>query len=836
MSTYRCVISSVELNFNMFNKILIAVSCVFIASFVSADNSSGSSFGGGSISASPSLFSGSSGSSVGSNSSSIVVPSISGGSSLGSSSVNLNSIYAKSGNDNKSISSALSSGELSGNVDSAAALNNSKAGINHITAFQNDIFIRTGQMLPIYGRELFVAPNSFSPNQNLPVPENYVIGPGDSISMQTWGSVDSNLSLIVGSDGTIFIPKVGTVNVTGVRASQLDAFLTKKVGRIYKQFSLASTVGNVSSIQITVSGFAQKAGNYNLSSLSTFANAILAVGGPSASGSLRDIELRRSGQLFSTFDLYDLLLGGVGQNSIRLQAGDVIYFRPVGAQVAIYEGVKVPGIYEAKPTDKVIDVVNFAGGYSYNNRGTNVILEKISENKAINVFNYKLAAGVENLVTDGEVIHFFTTNNEYSKSIVLIGNVANPTRTNFHEGMTVRDVIPDKNMLLSKSYWNSYNFNAYGRDSLLTGMGQEKSTFQSGKISATSSASGYNSSSQQSLTQPSVFGGQQNLFIAGPVQVPEADINWNYALIVRTDPETFQSKLIPFNLKLALHGDLQNNLQLQAGDIINILSSKDVRSPARAGVLYVFVDGEVNKPGVYELSPNATLKDLLRVAGGTTDDAYLFGMELNRSSVKQRQIQTLSQMLDQLQQTLLAQASDAVLTNSSSQGSQTQQVILQQQQAFIDKMRKIQPTGRVVLNLKSSNLKESDLPKIVLENGDTVYLPPTPSVIDVVGQVYNPATFEYDKHSTVEDYIRIAGTENRFADINQEYILRADGTLFSKQQAGWFGGFGSQTLRPGDAIIVPQQIQFGGLVQNLLNWTQILSNFGTAAAAITIFK
>lgn len=821
-------------------KFVLLLLTTFLIGSVCADDSGGS-FGGagsglGGDMSSASLFGGNNSNSGGATSSTnanVMVPAIVGASGLGASVNGGNITLNALGADAKSINPQTNLN--SSTVDSAAALNNSRSGVNQISAFQNSVIIRTGKFLPVYGANLFTTPTSFSPNQNAPVPNNYVIAPGDVITMQTWGAVNSSLSLNVNSDGTIFIPKVGTINIAGVKSSNLSTFLSRKIGKIYRNFSLSSNVGKISTIQVTVAGFANQPGTYTLSSLSTLENAVFAVGGPASAGSMRNIELRRNGVTIAHFDLYAALLRGQA-NDIHMVAGDVIYFTPLENQVAIYDGIKVPGIYEMRHDETVQDAVDFAGGYSYDNRGESVVVEQISANKQINVFNYSLQTGLRQPVTDGEVIHFFTTNNEYDKSIVLIGNVANPTRVAYRPGITIHDVIQNKQMLLTKSYWNSYNFNTYGRDSILTSMGQEKSTFQSGHASDVSNSSGYNTLSQQNGTQQNVFGGQQNLFIAGPVQVPEADINWNYALIVRTNPQNYQAQLIPFNLKLALDGDPKNNLKLQPGDIINVLSSKDVRSPARSGVMYVFIDGEVNRPGVYELPPKATLLDLMSIAGGSTSDAYLYGLELNRASVKQRQMRTLNQMLDQLQQTLLAQSSNAALSTATAQGAQTQQLVMQQQQAFLDKMRQIKPSGRVVLNFTSSNLVESDLPKIALENGDTVYVPTTPTVVDVVGQVYNPATFEYNKHYTVGKYINLAGTENQFADSSQEYVLRADGTLYSKQQAGWFGSFANQTLNPGDAIIVPQQIQFGGAVQNLLNWTQILANFGTTAAAITVFK
>ena len=810
-------------------KACLLISIIFSISSTFAENYGNNSLFGANNTAT--------GSSTSSSSNNAMVPPIVGASGLGANTSNSSVTLSIPGSDNRASKLSTSSQQSadSQNADGISPSGKSQTQAKQISEFQNNVMIRTGKLLPIYGSDLFTTPTSFSPNQNAPVPNNYTIAPGDVITMQTWGAVDSSLSLNVNSDGTIFIPKVGTVNVAGVKSSNLDDFLSNKVGKFYRNFSLSSSVGKISSIQVTVAGFANQPGTYNLSSLSTLENAIFAVGGPSNAGSMRNIELRRNGKTVTHFDLYSTLLHGKSSN-VRIVAGDVIYFTPLENQAAIYEGVKVPGIYEMRSNEVVKDLVDFAGGYSYDNRGESIIIEQVGVNKQINVLNYSLQNGLHQQISNGAIIHFFTTHNEYDKSIVLIGNVANPTRVAYHSGIKVHDVIQNKEMLLTKSYWNSYNFNTYGRDSILTSMGQEKSTFQSERSDDSSNSNSGNTPTQQNSTPQNTFSRQQNLVVAGPIQIPEADINWNYALIVRTNPQNYKVKLIPFNLKLALEGDPKNNIQLQADDIINVLSSKDVRSPVSADLMYVFIDGEVITPGVYQLPPKSTLLDLIKAAGGSTTDSYLYGLELSRTSVKQRQMRTLNQMLDQLQQTLLAQSSNAALSTATAQGAQTQQVVMQQQQAFLDKMRQVKPNGRVVLNFTSSNLTESDLPKITLENGDTVYIPATPTVIDVVGQVYNPATFQYNKHYTVGKYIDLAGTENQFADSSQEYVLRADGTLYSKQQAGWFGSFASQTLNPGDSIIVPQQIQFGGAMQNLLNWTQILSNFGTAAAAITVFK
>lgn len=712
-----------------------------------------------------------------------------------------------------------------------------------ISEFQRSVFIRTGMQLKQYGSDLFTTPGTFAPVQNIPVPSNYVLGPGDKVQVQTWGAVSGNLEKNVAPDGTIFIPKVGAVNVTGVNAGNLDSYLKNQVGKSYRNFSLSSNVSKIRTIQVTVAGFAEQPGTYALSSLSTLTNAVFAVGGPSNSGSLRHILLKRNGRVVADFDMYSVLLDGNNHHDVHLLPGDIIYFPPVGKQVAIYNGVKVPAIYEAKNTDTVKDITNYAGGYSLDNKENTITIENINANKALSVNSYPLEQVNNQLVSDGEIIHFNKMTNQYEKAIVLIGAVASPTRSGYKPGMRVKDVIPDKNALLTSSYWDSYAFNSYGKANYNNGNNLQSfvesndvSSVKSGGIDKSKQDGGSTVSADNPDSQLNQFGSKANLVVAGPVSIPEADINWNYAVIIRTDPADYKVHLIPFNLKKAIAGDPANNLLLQPNDIVNVLSTSEIRNPVKDNPIYVFVDGEVLAPGVYEANRGDTLQDLIQRAGGVSSDAYLFGTELTRESVKKRQQVALNQMLDTVQQGMYAQSSSSVSSSAQASAAQTSQFILQQQQAFIDKMRKVKPSGRIILNLANVDVNESGLPKIALENGDAIHIPPRPGVVDVVGQVFNPASFAYNKGYSVSKYIDMAGTENQFADTSYEYVLRADGTLYSKQQAGWFGSFGSRTLNPGDVVIVPQQIQFGGAIQNLLNWTQILSNFGTAAAAIAVFK
>ncbi|MEO7240074.1 MAG: SLBB domain-containing protein [Sphingomicrobium sp.] len=227
----------------------------------------------------------------------------------------------------------------------------------YVTTMVDKPLRRFGANLLVPGSRDFTAPPTTT------VPPDYRLNPGDELLIGLTGSVEAtNLRLTIDPEGRIFLPRVGPVNVAGVRYGDVHALLARQVARQYRNFNLAVTIGQLHGITVYVTGFAATPGSYTVSSLSTLVNAVLAAGGPAAGGSFRSIQVRRSGQLISDFDLYDLLLKGDKSADIVLQNGDVIFIAPAGAQVAVIGSVNVEAIYEARASETLYQMLLYAGG------------------------------------------------------------------------------------------------------------------------------------------------------------------------------------------------------------------------------------------------------------------------------------------------------------------------------------------------------------------------------------------------------------------------------------------------------------------------------------------
>src|SRR5450759_2934325 len=321
--------------------------------------------------------------------------------------------------------------------------------------FQDFVAQSTGRDLPIFGSDLFKnVPSTFAPVDNIPVTSDYVIGPGDEILIRAWGQLDVDYAATVDRTGTINIPRVGTINVAGIKYQDLQSHLKTAIGRVFRNFDLTVSLGQLRAIQVFVVGQARRPGSYTVGSMSTLVNAIFAAGGPSAKGSMRGIQLKRGNKVVTELDLYDLLINGDKSKDAPLLPGDVIYVPPVGALVAISGSINVPAIFELKKDGTLADLIDWAGGLSSTASGQKATVERIDNRKTRKVDEFNLdAAGTQTNLRDGDLVTIYSVTPRIDNAVSLRGNVAPPGRFHWRQGMRVSDLIPRVEALLSRHYW-----------------------------------------------------------------------------------------------------------------------------------------------------------------------------------------------------------------------------------------------------------------------------------------------------------------------------------------------------------------------------------------------
>ena len=323
------------------------------------------------------------------------------------------------------------------------------------TEFQRFVAASAGQLLPIYGANLFRdVPSTFSPNDLAPVTADYVIGPDDELRIRIWGQVTYSGNLRVDRSGEIYLEGVGAVKVGGLQFSALDQHLRAAVSRVYRNFDLSVDMGRIRSIQVYVTGQARRPGAYTISSLSSLVNALFASGGPSVQGSLRHIQLNRDGKTITDFDLYALLIHGDKSKDVRLLPEDVLYIPPVGTQVAITGSIHNPGIYELRGNETIGDLIELAGRTTTVASNARISVERVVDSQLRGAMEIGLdKEGLSVPLADGDMLRIYSILPAYQKTITLRGNVANPGRFSWHAGMHISDLIPDRDSLVSRDYW-----------------------------------------------------------------------------------------------------------------------------------------------------------------------------------------------------------------------------------------------------------------------------------------------------------------------------------------------------------------------------------------------
>ncbi|MBD3368616.1 MAG: sugar transporter, partial [Candidatus Eisenbacteria bacterium] len=326
------------------------------------------------------------------------------------------------------------------------------------SAFEN--FVSEAEPLVVdrdlrqFGYELFAgAPTTFAPATDIPVSPDYIIGPGDEVVVQLYGKTNRTTTLTVDRDGVIAFPELGPITVAGLTFREMKETIARDVERRMIGVEVSVSMGRLRSIRIFVLGEVFQPGSYTVSGLSTLTNALLASGGVRKIGSLRDVQLKREGELVATLDLYDLLLEGDTSGDVRLMPGDVVFVPPVGPMVGVAGEVLRPAIYEIDDGTTVAELLELAGGFTPTAHDGLLQLERV-EKSGRTTYDLSLAATDLWTVQDGDLVKVYPVRDREENVVFLTGNVVRPGKRQHFDGMRVLDLIPESEDLLPETYFD----------------------------------------------------------------------------------------------------------------------------------------------------------------------------------------------------------------------------------------------------------------------------------------------------------------------------------------------------------------------------------------------
>ncbi len=645
----------------------------------------------------------------------------------------------------------------------------------------------------------------------------------------------------------------------------MNAYVKNAVARVFRGFELTVTMGQLRSIQIFVVGQARRPGSYTVSSLSSLVNAVFSAGGPSNRGSMRSIQLKRGNKTITDLDLYELLVYGDKSKDVPLLPGDVIYFAPIGPLTAVAGSVNSPAIYELRGATTLEKLIEWSGGLATTAQTGIATIERIDERRTRVVDKFSLDKAVlARPIRDGDLVTVFQVAPRFENAVTLRGNVAVPLRHPYTEGMRIRDLIPDKEALITYDYYRRLNRTVQTeflqervRSGIETAGGalerrdlrDDRRDFRDPRREIRDDRREFRDDRRDLRDDRRDFRDDRRdaRDIGDPRDrraerriSPEklfSEINWDYAVIERLNEEDFSTVLVPFNLgKAILETDPTHNLLLKPRDIVTIFSKDDINVPVARQTKLIRLEGEFNSAGVYQAQPGESVRQIIARAGGLSPGAYLFGAEFTRESVRMQQQRSYQETLNRIERDMQLQSAERARSTINPEDAEALKVSIASQQATIARLRELRPTGRIVLELRG-DAALADLPDLALEDGDRVFVPARPAMVNVFGAVFTEGSFLHRSGRSVSDYVALAGGTTNRADTSQIFLLRADGSA-AGQGGKFFGlaGAGSAGVMPGDTIVVPEDYYRTTFMRDLKDWTQIFYQFGLGAAALQVIR
>ena len=693
---------------------------------------------------------------------------------------------------------------------------------------------------------------------DLPAGSEYVLGPGDNVTLDIWGGVSQKLTRTVDREGRISLPEAGPVVVAGLTLAQAQKLIQAKLEPQFRGANVDVAVTRVRNVRIYVVGDVQRPGAYDISALSTPLNALYAAGGPTPTGSLRVIKHMRGSRLLGEMDLYDLLLRGVRQGIEHLEPGDTILVPPVGPLVAVTGSVRRPAIYELLADTQLADVLEMAGGVPVSASMDSIKVERIEAHSKRLMLNVKLPGGASQLplresvgsfwVKDGDRISVAPILPYSDRTIYLQGHVYHPGRYPYRDGMQVTDLLHSYQDVLPEPATHAEVIRLQPPDfhpvtiefNLASALAGDASVtlqqFDTVRVFGRYEVDGPKVAVYGDVLRPGQYPMSAGMTAAALVNMAggfkrsafrdSASLS-SYTVEdgqrVSTDQQTIR-------IGAAVAGEASADVRLKPGDVLTILQIPGWSDIGRS----VTIRGEVMYPGNYGINEGEKLSTFLKRVGGFRESAYPAGIVLEREDVRKLEEQGRQELIQRLETT---SATVRISPNTTGQDQAAVMQAVQQQQAqVIARLRSRPVPGRLVVSISGDIAEwENTSNDIQLRAGDSITVPKIPNFVLSYGQVYNANAITYKPGKTAEWYLKQAGGPTQLANKKGIYIIRANGSVVSSGGTSdlFSGGVMSTKMHPGDVLVVPEKFVTGSSAwQTSLQTAQFLASLALAAAAI----
>lgn len=693
----------------------------------------------------------------------------------------------------------------------------------------------------VFGREIFSNKNlSFEPNMNMPTPRNYPLSAGDEVLIDVWGDSELNLKLTLSPEGTIIIPNVGPVALSGLTIEEAENRIKQELGKIMWNLVdgkepntfVSVGLGKIRSIKVNIVGEAVAPGTYTLSSLASLFNALYAAGGVNDIGSLRNIRVYRNNKEIANLDVYDYLLNGKYDTNIRLEDNDMIIIEPYEQLVNTHGKIKRNRTFELRKGETLEELLKMAGGFTGDAFTEDVTIKRKS------VSRYQIATVTAEefptfVLQDGDSLLVDSVIPFYDNRITITGSVWRPGEYELSPKVhTVKQLIKQAAGLKGDEFIGRAHLTRLNPDFTSTVIAIDIQGIMNGEIPD------MELQKEDKLYIPSLFelrepytvkvGGAVNnpdtvipfsknmtvedaIILAGGLQESASTINVEVARRIKDPTADKSTNQVSKVYTVALSDELQLPSKSSGAhaDTLFTLEPFDevfVRfSPGYEKQEVVKVNGEVTFAGDYALPyKNTRLSDIIAQSGGVTPDAYVRGASLKRQLTEDeiRQVETLLQLSNNNKQSKDSIALSLTNIKNYSVGIDLQQALTHPKSTY----------------------------DLVLRDGDIIYIPQLQSTVKISGAVTYPNSITYTKGMSVRDCLSQAGGYN---DTSRKYpiVIYMNGKVATTRKVGIFFKRYPK-IEPGCEIIVPSKSQRDRRA-NLAEILSITSSTTSIAAMLT---
>lgn len=704
--------------------------------------------------------------------------------------------------------------------------------------FGSDVFLQRGS-------------NAIDMPMDLPAGPDYVLGPGDVVTVNLWGSISQTLPRVVDREGRIVLPEAGPVAVAGLTLTQAEALSQNVLRPQYRDIHVQLSLSRVRTVRIYVVGDVQRPGAYDVSALSTVVNALFVAGGPTRVGSLRMVRHMRNKELVREVDLYDFLLRGIHADVERLEPGDTILVPPAGRQVTVSGMVRRPAIYELRNEKSMDDAISLAGGLLVSASTAQIKVERVHANMSRVTEEIEIKVPTDTaavratlqayLVEDGDKVVIAPVL-PYSESAVYVeGHVIRPGKIAYRENMLLTDVIRSYADLLPEPADRAEIIRLRPPDfrpetidfdlseAMIGNTQIHLQPFDTVRVHGRYEYDAPKVTIQGEVLRPGTYPLPEKLTAAQLVRL--AGGFKRSALLDHADLTSYEiqqgnsvtSHRVSVDIGRAVEGaDAAADVILKPGDVLTIFQMAGWSDIGAS----VTLAGEVAYPGTYGIQEGERLSSVLKRAGSFRAAAYPTGAYLTRVQVRDFQEKSRDELIRQIETTSAATKVSPTL-NTSDQAA-TLQLIAQQQEQVLQKLRNQPSTGRLVIKINTDIASWANTPAdIELRPGDVLTIPKRPGFVLVTGQVYNSTALTYVPGKNATWYLHRSGGPTSMASKREIFIIRANGSVVGRSSNE---SVLHARLNAGDVVVVPQKIIGGSVLwRNLLSTAQFLASFAITA-------